>query len=147
MYRPSCRRANPDVLEETMMTGSCLCGGVKYTIDGELGPVALCHCQMCRKASGTAFATNASVARAAFQLVAGDSLVRRYESSPGKWRCFCAVCGSPLFGETIEMPDHVRIRLGLLEGDPGVRPAYHFAVNFKAPWWEIADGLPQLDLS
>ncbi len=129
-----------------MLTGSCLCGGVRYTIEGELGPVALCHCGMCRKASGTAFATNASVARRGFRLVRGATLVRRYESSPGKWRTFCQVCGSPLFSETDEMPDHVRIRLGLLDGDPGVRPAYHYAVDFKAPWWQIADALPRLEL-
>jgi len=129
-----------------MIIGSCLCGGVHYAIDGELGPVAVCHCGMCRKASGSAFAANASVARAAFHLT-GEALVQRYESSPGHWRCFCRVCGSPLFGEVAGMPDHVRIRLGLLDDDPGVRPQYHWAVNFKAPWWRIADDLPQLELT
>jgi hypothetical protein len=115
-------------------------------LNGELGPVALCHCGMCRKASGTAFATNANVERRAFRLLAGAELVQRYESSPRKWRCFCRVCGSPLFGEAAEMPDQVRLRLGLLDDDPGVRPAYHFAVDFKAPWWEIADELPCLEM-
>ena len=129
-----------------MITGSCLCGGVRYAIDGELGPVALCHCGMCRKASGSAFATNASVERRAFRLT-GEALVERYESSPGHWRCFCRVCGSPVFGELAAMPDHVRIRLGLLDDDPGVRPGYHYAVDFKAPWWEIVDDLPRLELS
>ena len=129
-----------------MIRGSCLCGGVRYEIDGELGPVALCHCAMCRKASGTAFATNASVARTAFRLTDGAALVARYESSPGHSRCFCRVCGAPVFGESAAMPDLVRLRLGLLDDDPGVRPGYHFAVNFKAPWWEIVDPLPRLDL-
>jgi hypothetical protein len=130
-----------------MIRGSCLCGGVRYEVDGELGPVALCHCGMCRKASGTAFATNASTARATFRLVAGAELVQRYTSSPGNRRCFCRACGSPLFGESDEMPDQVRLRLGLLDDDPGVRPAYHWAVDFKAPWWDIADGLPRLGMS
>jgi len=130
-----------------MIRGSCLCGGVRFELDGALGPVALCHCAMCRKASGTAFATNASVAREAFRLVAGADLVERYPSSPGRRRCFCRVCGSPLFAEADEMPDHVRIRLGLLDDDPHARPAYHWAVEFKAPWWEICDGLPQLTMS
>jgi hypothetical protein len=128
------------------MTGSCLCGGVRFEVTGALGPVALCHCGMCRKASGSAFAANASVARTAFRLASGAELVRRYQSSPGHWRCFCGRCGAPLFGEIATMPDLIRLRLGLLDGDPGARPAYHWAVNFKAPWWEVTDALPQLPL-
>ena len=57
-----------------MVEGSCLCGAVRYRIRGELGPIALCHCSMCRKTSGTAFATNATVACAAFELLAGRDL-------------------------------------------------------------------------
>lgn len=137
-----------DVLsnEEVVMTGSCLCGAVRYEVNGELGPIAFCHCVMCRKASGTAFATNASVERSAFRLLSGAEMVQRYESSPGRWRCFCRTCGSPLFKEATEMPDHVRIRLGSLDDDPGARPALHFAVDFKAPWFEIADELPRIEM-
>ena len=129
------------------MTGTCLCRGVAYEVKGELGPIALCHCGMCRKQSGTAFATNASVERRAFRLVRGTDLVQRYQSSPGKWRCFCRVCGSPVFAEAGDMPDLVRLRLGLFDDDPGARPAYHWAVNFKAPWYEIRDDLPQLEVT
>ena len=129
------------------MTGTCLCRGVAYEVKGELGPIALCHCGMCRKQSGTAFATNASVERRAFRLVRGTDLVQRYQSSPGKWRCFCRVCGSPVFAEAADMPDLVRLRLGLFDDDPGARPAYHWAVNFKAPWYEIRDDLPQLEVT
>jgi hypothetical protein len=128
-----------------MPTGSCLCGGIRYEVTGELGPVALCHCGMCRKASGSAFASNASVEREAFRLLQGADLVQRYESSPGRFRCFCRTCGSPVFAEARAMPNLVRLRLGSFDGDPGVRPAYHWAVNFKAPWWTIRDELPQLD--
>lgn len=128
-----------------MIRGSCLCGAVRYEVTGALGPVALCHCSMCRKASGSAFASNASVARDDFRLVSGGESLERYESSPGKWRSFCRVCGSPIFAEDPAMPDHVRIRLGLLDDDPEARPSFHYAVNFKAPWWEITDELPRLE--
>jgi hypothetical protein len=117
-----------------MVTGSCLCGEIRFEVTAELGPIGLCHCGMCRKASGTA-------------LTHGADLVQRYESSPGHWRCFCRVCGSPVFGEMRDMPDLVRLRLGALDDDPGARPSYHWAVNFKAPWWTIHDGLPQLELA
>ncbi len=128
-----------------MLSGSCLCGGVQYEIDGELGSIAMCHCSMCRKASGSAFATNASVERRAFRLLSGADLIQKYQSSPNRQRCFCRVCGSPVYADVVGMPDHIRIRLGLLDDDPGVRPRYNYAVNFKAPWFEICDHLPQID--
>jgi hypothetical protein len=128
-----------------MPIGSCLCGGVRYEVTGALGPVAMCHCGMCRKASGTAFATNASVAEDGFRVLAGEELVRGYESSPGATRSFCGRCGSPLWKrDAAKMPGQVRIRLGSLDDDPGVRPAFHWAVDSKAPWYEITDDLPQL---
>lgn len=128
-----------------MPTGSCLCGGVRYELTGALGPVALCHCGMCRRASGSAFATNASVPEAGFRLLQGDDLVRGYESSPGAVRHFCGRCGSPLWKRDPRLPGQMRIRLGSLDGDPGVRPAFHWAVESKAPWFTITDDLPQLE--
>jgi hypothetical protein len=82
-----------------------------------------------------------------FRLVAGDDLVQGSESSRGKTRHFCGRCGSPLFARDPALPDHVRIRLGSLDGDPGVRPSFHWMVESKAPWFEITDGLPQLNPS
>ncbi len=76
-----------------MYTGSCLCGGVRYELASELGPIDVCYCQMCRKASGGPLATNASVAAAAFQATAGKELLAPYESAPGEYRHFCSLCG------------------------------------------------------
>ena len=128
-----------------MLTGSCLCQGVRYEVAGTLGPVALCHCSMCRKASGSAFASNASVAADDFHLRTGADLVQAYESSPGKFRHFCRACGSPLYAIDPQMPGWVRLRLGSLDGDPGARPAFHFAVESKAPWFDITDDLPRIE--
>jgi hypothetical protein len=100
---------------------------------------------MCRRTSGSAFAANASVASDEFRLVAGADLVQVYESSPGKFRHFCRVCGSPLFALDPKMPGQVRIRVGTVDGDPGTRPALHYAVESKAPWYEIADALPRVE--
>lgn len=125
------------------MKGSCLCGRVRYEIDGELGPAIYCHCRLCRKASGSAFATNASVAAQAFRFVAGESLVRGYESSPGQLRKFCSGCGSPILKTNAEQPDTLRIRLGSLDGAPDVSVVGHIFVGSKASWHSIEDDLPQ----
>jgi hypothetical protein len=125
-----------------MLEGSCLCGAVRYEIDGVLGPIVCCHCSMCRKAQGTAFATNAPVPASRFRIVAGADAVRSYRSSPHKERLFCGTCGSPLFSRR-DGSDVVRVRIGTLDGPVAARPSAHIHVASKAPWWEITDDLPR----
>jgi hypothetical protein len=125
------------------MTADCLCGGVRIEITGKLGPVVFCHCSQCRKASGSAFAANADVRRKYWRFEAGEELIREFESSPGKLRAFCSRCGSPVYSRVEGVPDVLRIRLGLLNEDPGRRSLMHFHVASKAPWFEIRDALPQ----
>jgi len=126
-----------------MHTGSCLCGAVKYEIDGALAPIQLCHCHMCRRASGTAFASNMPVAAADFRVIAGAASLKSYESSPGKERLFCAECGSPIISRSRLAPGVVRVRVGTLGAAEGATLSFHFNVASKAPWWPIADDLPQ----
>jgi hypothetical protein len=59
-----------------MLKGHCLCGSVRYEIEGRLGPIVYCHCSMCRRASGSVGATNASVRAEEFRIVSGAELVR-----------------------------------------------------------------------
>lgn len=125
-----------------MLRGSCLCGAIAYEVEGELGPIVCCHCSMCRKAQGTAFATNAPVEAARFRVVAGEHLLRAYGSSPGKWRCFCSVCGSPILSRR-DGSGMVRLRIGTLDSRIAARPAAHIHVASKAEWFDLHDGLPQ----
>ena len=126
-----------------MLQGSCLCGGVRYEISGELSPATHCHCPQCRKASGASFATNVSVSADAFHFLTGESLVGEFESSPGQFRRFCTRCGSPLVKRYTDKPDLLRLRLGTLDTNPGVSVAAHIFVRSKAPWMQIADDIPQ----
>lgn len=126
-----------------MHKGSCLCGGIAYELDAPLTQIGMCHCAMCRKSSGTAFATNAPVPADKFHITRGAELLSRYESSPGKQRVFCRVCASPIYSESGNKPGVVRIRIGLLDTAVGRRPDYHFFVDAKADWYEVADDLPQ----
>ncbi len=128
-----------------MLKGSCLCGGIRYEIDAELKAVSNCHCSQCRKASGAAFGTGATIPTASFRFVAGEELLKEWESSPGKRRCFCGRCGSPILKRNDARPETLRLRLGTLDTDPGVKPSKHIYVRSKAPWVEINDGLPQSD--
>jgi hypothetical protein len=126
-----------------MLHGSCLCGGVRYEIAGPLTFALNCHCSMCRKAHGAAFRSRARVRADDFKWVAGEELVTYYESSPGTHRGFCRVCGSPLLSRFDADPRRYGLPLGALDDDPGVKPGFHVFVANKAPWFDIADDLPQ----
>jgi hypothetical protein len=123
--------------------GSCLCGAVIYEITGSLGATGHCHCSKCRKSHGAAFATWAIVNPDQFRWTSGVEFVEAYESSTGRERCFYTKCGSPFVathsGKVRE------VVLGTIDGDPGVRPGEHIFVGSKAPWYEIADALPQFE--
>lgn len=122
-----------------MSSGGCLCGGVAFEIEGELEPIQVCHCSQCRKAQGSAFATNIPVSTAAFKLLKGAELLSSFESSPGKQRVFCTVCGSPLYSKRADLPEVLRVRAGTLDGDLATRPVAHFYYASKANWLTIND--------
>jgi hypothetical protein len=126
-----------------MIRGSCLCGRVKFEIQGKLGRSSHCHCSMCRKAHGAAFGSYAAVNVENFRIKAGEELILRYKSSPGVERTFCSRCGSTLQFISAKLPGIIDIALGVLDDDPGIRVPHHIFVGSKAPWVEITDGLPQ----
>ena len=129
-----------------MHQGSCLCGTVKYEIRGEFGTAVYCHCSRCRKANGTAFATNAPVAEKDFAVVAGDGALKEFfNAATGTHRMFCGNCGSPIVSRRDELPGVVRVRLGTLDTPlPQAHwPQMHIYAASKAEWDDIQDDLPQ----
>lgn len=121
--------------------GGCLCGRVRYQIEGVLSNVDHCHCSMCRKQHGAAFGTYADCEPDKFTWVSGEGFIKIYESASGSGWCFCQECGSTLAGT--DNGEITSITLGTVDGDPGVRPESHIFVDSKACWYEICDNLPQ----
>jgi hypothetical protein len=123
-----------------MLKGSCLCGRVQFEVE-RFEVVSNCHCSMCRKAHGAAYATFAAALLDAFRYTAGEDQVATYPSAPDNVRCFCRTCGSNLpkrnrSGQSMIVP------LGCMDDDPGLRPMLHIFAGSKAPWHEIRDELP-----
>ena len=130
---------------QTRYTGSCLCGAVRFELTEEPGPIAVCYCQMCRKATGAPLATNAPMPAAAYRITAGATHVSGYESSPGETRHFCGRCGSPLYSERVDRPGIVRVRVGTINEPLTTRPAASYYTASKCNWWEIRDSLPSYE--
>lgn len=130
-------------MTNTITHGRCLCGAIRYTVQGPLAPIEVCHCSQCRQAQGGPFATNIPVSTSAFVLQSGQAFVQTYESTPGKFRCFCKQCGSPLYSRRDALPGVLRLRAGTLEGDVATRPVFHAYFASKANWWPVDDSLPK----
>jgi hypothetical protein len=128
-----------------MIEGACLCGKITYVVEGDIGEVSHCHCSMCRRIHGAAFATYGAVPRDKFRWLSGSDLVQVYRSSDSMDRTFCSNCGSTLQALFEKEPDVLFLALGTTNSDPNCRPSFHIFVGSKAPWYKITDDLPQHD--
>ena len=128
-----------------VLTGRCLCEGVAYRIEGELGPIFHCHGSRCRRWHGAAFRTRATIRSSQFSWTRGEELVKGFHSSEFVVKHFCSVCGSSLISTYDNDPEKIGVPLGGLDQAPTNKAEGHFFVGSKAPWLEITDGLPQYE--
>lgn len=127
-----------------MIRGSCLCGAVRFEIDGTPRSISYCHCSRCRKAEGV-FAAVLIGQAADFRLVQGEADIARLEPDAPftHRRAFCRRCGSAL-GEMQSGGIYV-VAASALDDDPGIRPTAHLNVAAKPAWYDIPDGLKMFD--
>lgn len=123
-----------------MPKGSCLCGAVRFTVDGELPGPDACHCVQCRKHSGHYFAST-DVPKSSLT-VEGEGALAWYRSSDRVRRGFCKACGSSLFWDPVQSRK-IAVAMGAFDDPTGTRLHMHIFVAEKGDYYEIADGLPQ----
>ena len=126
-----------------MYHGSCLCGTVQFTIKKGIKDIVFCHCSLCRKAQGSAFATNGNIDAENFRFTCGETNLTAYPYTAHQSKFFCKTCGSPIFSKNSQTPETIRIRLGTIKSDIEEKPEAHIFVDSKANWDEITDTLPQ----
>jgi hypothetical protein len=126
--------------------GSCLCGGVAFAVDLPFDRFIHCHCSRCRKATGTAHATNAAVKAAALRWLRGEELLVRYDLPTARSfaTSFCRTCGSPLPHLT-RSGREVIIPAGAFDDELGVTPQRHMHWASRADWYADASQLPKED--
>lgn len=126
------------------LTGGCVCERVRFEISDPLLGALYCHCKRCQRRTGSAFAVTALTAPGSFKVVSGTESVRSWDPDDGWTKSFCGECGGHLFTTNPENPDLIAIRMGALDGDPGIRPAAHQFTDYAASWEPIPDdGLPR----
>ncbi len=129
-----------------MISGSCLCGEVRFECDAPAQRAHNCYCGRCRKALGAAFASNLFAPLASFRWTCGDQRVRSYRPPDAErfTHAFCEVCGSSLPALSPSRQLAI-IPMGSLDSEPGVIPQAHIFVSSKASWVEIKGSLPQYE--
>ena len=126
------------------LTGHCNCGGVRFEIEAPLTGASYCHCTRCQRRTGTAASPQGGIPPGALRIVAGEDLIRSWQPEDGSAKQFCSVCGSHLFSQDPEHPEKRSVRLGVIDGDPGVRPQLRHHVETAAVWERLPDdGLPR----
>jgi hypothetical protein len=120
--------------------GSCLCGAVRVTVEGEMPPSDACHCSQCRNWSGHVWAST-DVERDHVR-IDGEDQVNWYRSSEKVRRGFCRTCGSSMFWD-VDGRAKLSIAMGIFDQPTGGHLAMHIFVANKGDYYEIGDGLPQ----
>jgi len=129
----------------TQHSGSCLCGAVRFEVAGEVEQFYLCHCEYCRKDTGSAHAANLFSSRATLRWMSGEEEVRQFDL-PGTRhsKAFCSTCGSALprtqmNGKLLVVP------AGSLTTEVRIRPNAHIFMASRAGWDEALEKVPVLD--
>jgi hypothetical protein len=124
---------------ELPLTGGCACGAVRFAISAPLQSAGYCHCNRCQRRTGTAASANAMTSPGSFALTSGEEHVRVWAPDGGWEKAFCALCGSALFSRQPGGEGRIGVRLGALDGDPGIAPTTRQYVAYAASWEPIPD--------
>lgn len=125
---------------EHPLTGSCLCGEVRFEITAPFAGAGYCHCTHCQKRTGTGSSANGRVPREGFTLLAGEERLRAFTPvDGGVTKLFCASCGGHVLSGDPLHDEQVAVRLGALDGDPGIRPEYRQFLRSAVTWETVPD--------
>jgi len=121
-------------------TGGCLCGAVRYRVEGEIVWAGYCHCGSCRRFTGSVVTNWLGIRDTDLVFTAGQPAGYEVE---GVCRGFCAACGSSLSYRAERFPDYIQLHLGSLDQPAAIEPMAHVHCAQKLGWFEVADELPR----
>jgi hypothetical protein len=128
------------------LKGHCGCEAVQFEISAPLEAAGYCHCTRCQRRTGGSSSASARMAPGSLEITAGEDLLRAWEPEGGFAKIFCSACGSALFGRAPDSDEISLVRLGVIDGDPGIRLQGRQFVADAAVWEPIPDdGLPRFD--
>ena len=121
------------------LTGTCLCGGVRFAVSQPFRRVSACHCESCKKISGGGGTANGRARSADIQIFGGAELITSYQPNEGSSKSFCSRCGTNLFGGGWPESEECSVRLSALDEPFEGRIESHIFVRSLAPWEVLPD--------
>jgi len=120
--------------------GGCLCGAIRYEVQGEPLRVFGCHCRDCQKSSGSVMHLGIVFARSNLAILTGEPASYAHKGDSGRKivRHFCANCGSGIYNEPEVIPDAIVLKWGSLDDASSVSPSYELYTRSKPDWLELA---------
>jgi hypothetical protein len=125
---------------QTLHTGGCRCGAVRFEASAEPHHVSYCHCADCRRATGAPVSAFAGFKEDEVT-IAGETL-RTFENGPVK-RSFCGKCGSPIAYADERLAGRIYFMLGAMDMPAYFKPTLHAYVREQLPFVHMPDGLPR----
>ncbi|MDH3219173.1 MAG: GFA family protein [Gammaproteobacteria bacterium] len=127
-------------MKDAKLSGHCYCGAIRFEINGASDWVGHCHCESCRRASGSVMTTFAGFRPD--QVVFTGAMPNRYTTADGVTRSFCGQCGSPVAYENAQRPDEIHLQLGLFDQPERLPPQNHSFLEEKVDWLHADEHLP-----
>ena len=120
------------------LSGGCACGAVRFEVTAPFQSAGYCHCHRCQRRSGALWSTNAIAPSDGFAITQGAENVREWVPEGGLPKAFCVTCGGHVYGGRLDGPIVV-VRLGAVDGDPGIQPQWHAWLESAADWHGVPD--------
>ncbi|NCG40419.1 MAG: hypothetical protein GWP30_05460 [Actinobacteria bacterium] len=128
----------------SVFSGKCLCGNVSYQSHSEPKAIFNCHCEDCRRATGSVFGTNLFVPETKVEISGKVSSYSHISDSGSTMtKRFCPNCGSLLFGSNSAKPNVVSIRAGTVDQLALIKPQINLFMDKKVPSTSIDENLKQ----
>ena len=127
-------------MDDSVLTGRCLCGGVRFQLTAPPLTASYCHCTRCQRRTGTSSSAQARIDGRTLRMLGGEELLKAWRHPEGGHeKLFCGECGAHLFSRNPDDHTQMSVRMGAFDDDPGVRPSWRAFVAYAAPWEPIPD--------
>lgn len=119
--------------------GGCLCGAIRYRVEGTPSSISICHCRSCRLASGAPTVSWFVVSRTQFKLLSGG--LTTHQSSKPVHRGFCGKCGTQLTYEHDSTANTIELTTASLDEPQRMPPTKEIWLSEKLPWAVVNENL------
>jgi len=125
----------------TGQSGGCQCGYVRYSLDGEVFRLNVCHCRDCQRQSGSAFGMSLVIEPKTLSLTSGELHTFELTADSGRVKtcAFCPKCGVRIYNRTSAL---CSVKAGTLDDTRWLVPDAHYWTRSRQAWTALPAGIP-----